>query len=141
MNTRFRNNECAPTTAAMYFAYFEDNGFDIINDKHYKTLPLKHTDDEWKVNYYIDYLGDNNLSNYTVHISKNYNEFKNAIDSIANPVHISLDEHSVLGIGYKEIHQSNGDITRLILTNSAQEDVMQEAYYNVNEVFTVLFYI
>lgn len=145
MNTRFRNKGCSVTTAAMYFAYFEDNGFDIINDKHYKNLPLKHTDDEWKVNYYIDYLGDNyfntsydygtlpknivigyntylgdnNLSNYTAHISKNYNEFKNAIDSIANPVHISLNEHSVLGIGYKEIHQRNGDITRLILTNSA----------------------
>lgn len=160
MNSEFNNQGCVPTTAAMYYAYLEDNGYNIINPSTYKNLPLKHTDDSSKVSGFINYLGneyfytdpnvnggtnliniirgynnyliDNSFSNYFVNFNNNYNEYKNAIDNAANPIPVSTTNHSVLGIGYKEIHQSNGDINRFIITNGSRDNTMEEIWYNVD---------
>ena len=58
MNTQYWycNMGCVPTTAAMYFAYLEDNGYGTLTD--YRNLPLKHTDNASAVENYINYLGD-----------------------------------------------------------------------------------
>lgn len=164
MNTQFNHKGCSPTAAAMYFSYLEDNNLNIINNSLYKNLPLKHTDNYTKVDGFINHLGVNYFdtskesgtplgifksayddyldstvySNYELFTYNNYNEYKNSIRNAANPVHISLDlgysYHSVLGIGYKEIHQSNGEITRFVIGNAVSNDQTIVKYYPENEV-------
>lgn len=156
---------CVPTTAAMNFAYLEDNDFNIIINSNYKNLPIKHTDDKNKVYSFIKYLGDNyfnttaingtmpsdiikgnndyldetSFANYSVYTSNNYNEFVNATCNAKNPVHVSSRGHSFLGIGYKEIHQSNGETTRLVIGNRVADKAMTEIYENADNIRTFYF--
>lgn len=157
MNTQYCHKGCTPTTAAMYFAYLEDNGYGILTD--YRYLPIKHTDDVDKVNNYIRYLGDSyfdtscsdgtyrtkipsayNLyfsthgypSIYT-NVSKNYNEYTNSIYNCALPVPMSIFTdnigHSVLGIGYRQV-SSNTGMSYFLTANYVYNDVMSEVTFS-----------
>lgn len=166
MNTQFNNNGCVPTTFAMYLAFLEDNGYNVITKSEYSNLPIKHTDNKTKVDNFIYYLGnryfatgkygvstkksiispacnfyldDAGFGSFETYSSNNYNEYVNAIYNAKNPVHIGFATHSALGIGYREIKQSNGDITRFVLANQAANDSMIEYYTNVDEVETFYF--
>ena len=114
MNTQFSNSGCSPTTAAMYFAYLEDNGYPIFTT--YQNLPIMHTENTSMVNTFIYNLGNNyfnkspiygtsrlqipvayetyfntcGYNQYDVTVSNNYNEFYNSIANCALPVHVSL---------------------------------------------------
>ena len=166
MNTQFNNNGCVPTTFAMYLAFLEDNGYNVITKSEYSNLPIKHTDNRTKVDNFIYYLGnkyfatgkygvsakksiispacdfyldDAGFGEFKTYSSNNYNEYVNAIYYAKNPVHIGFASHSALGIGYREIKQSNGEITRFVLANQAANDSMIEYYTNVDEVETFYF--
>lgn len=157
-NNLFNDHGCTPTTAAMYFSYLEDNGYDLILFKECKNMPLLYTDDSTKVDLFIAYLGGyfqtvstgtkgyyirtayanyiskTNYPSYLAFETKNYNEYKNAIYNAAIPVHVDFYEHSTLGIGYKELHQSNGDISRFVIVNNAENGAMAVEYKNVDEI-------
>lgn len=164
MNTQFNNNGCVPTTAAMFFSYLEDNNFDIIFNSLYKNLPIKHIDNTNKVNNFIKYLGEDffetddfgtywssipvgyekyldytSFANYSVYSSNNYNEYINAIWKAKNPVHVSANKHSFLGIGYCEIQQNDGNKSRFIIGNRAANNEMVEFSINVDSVRTFYF--
>lgn len=157
MNTQYNHNGCTPTTAAMYFAYLEDNVYSNICD--YKDLPLLHTDNTTKVNNFIKYLGDyyfgtdnggtnrlnipaayenyfddHGLVNYYCTVSKSYSEFQNSILRCAMPVPISIfDRHSVLGIGYRELFNGTEN-DRFLIANYVKNDTMSEVMFSVDIV-------
>lgn len=158
MNTQFNNNGCSPTTAAMYFAYLEDNGYAQLAG--YRNLPLKHTSDRSKVDSFIKYVGGffgtnnngtdrnnipsgyisyfetNGIKNIKSDISKNYMDFDNSIRHCALPVHVSIGgdtNHSVLGIGRKEVLTNQG-ANRFIIANFAYNNSMSEVSFTVDIV-------
>lgn len=164
MNTQFNNHGCVPTTAAMFLSYLEDNDFNVIFNSYYKNLPVKHTDNTNKVNKFIKYLGEEffetsndgtywssiptgyeeyldntSFANYSVYSSNNYNEFINAISKAKNPVHVSANSHSFLGIGYSEIQQKGGNVSRFITGNRAANNEMVEFSINAETVRTFYF--
>lgn len=157
MNTQYNNNGCAPTAAAMYLAYLEDNVYNNICNN--LNLPIRHTDDKSKVDMFIRHLGDNyfnttntgtsrtnistgydnyffdhGLGNYRCEVSKSYFQFVESIYNCALPVPISIfPRHSVLGIGYKDIF--NGTKTdKFIIANYIYNNKMSEVAFNVNEL-------
>lgn len=132
MNTVYNGNGCAPTSAAIYFAYLEDNGYSIL--ANYRDLPVSHTDDKEKVNNFIEYIGDSyfdtdnegtyrtavqpgfnkylddhKYGEYYCEVNKNYDEYRNSIANFGLPVSISMkhpvhqSNHNLVGIGFREI--------------------------------------
>lgn len=160
---------CTPTVAAMFFAYLEDNGY--INLTNNKDLPLFTYEDETKVNnfikyvgkyfkttssggtiqknieyYYNIYLSNHSQSDYFSYMSKNYNEFKNAIENASNPVPISIDigtsysiKHAVLGIGYKEVASNKDFPDGFIVTNYASQTSYNEVAISRDCVYQFYF--
>lgn len=130
MNTMYNHMGCSPTTAAMYFAYI-DRASRVANNLFNPDMPLKHTDDINRVNNLITYIGDNyfkttTIGTYTYLIpgqtakylndhglygykgftTTRYEDFFYSISYAANPCHLSIPGHSMLGIGTKDVWAS-----------------------------------
>lgn len=120
INSLYNHEGCAPTSAAMYFAYLSNNGYENMTDNI--IYPLKHNDNKILVEKLIKKIGDNYFNtkvhgvdsdmggtnsediikgytkyyfdygydNYTCHQSKNFNELMNSIENCAIPVHTSI---------------------------------------------------
>lgn len=161
MNTQFNNMGCCPTSAAMFFAYLEDNGYSYLANN--LDLPVSHTDDTSLVNNFIYYLGnsyfrttnagtslnyistayenylyDCGYSSYYCTTSTNYNNFYNSIYSAGLPVHITLDYgtyyHDVLGIGTKTIYNGTSN-SYYAIVNFAYNDSMEEVVVSSDIIY------
>lgn len=130
MNTIYNHMGCSPTTAAMYFAYI-DRASQVAHNLFNPDMPLKHTDDINRVNDLIKYIGDkyfntttngtytylipgqtakylNNhgLYGYKGFTTTSYEDFFYSISYAANPCHLTIPGHSMLGIGTKDVWAS-----------------------------------
>lgn len=160
MNTMYNGNGCVPTTAAMYFAYLEDNGYSTICGG--RNLPVSHTDNTSLVNSYITYLGDNyfNTDNsgtyrsqipggyddylddvgcgsYYTEVSKNYNEFYNSIYNCGLPVPISIQATTSSGSSFG--HAVLGIGARSLFSNNTNTYYITANYVSNSEMEVVSF--
>lgn len=156
-------NGCTPTTASMYFAYLEDNGYS--NFTCGRNLPVNYYDNVQSINEFIEFLGNNYFStggggtpwnnirpgyrnyvhnrgytDFNVSIEKNYNEFYNSIVNCALPVPLSMsltpnngNDHDVLGIGVKNLITSNGT-EKFIIANYGQLNRADKVAFAVDYV-------
>lgn len=124
-------NNCAPTTAAMLFSFYDRySKFTTLYDG---LLPLNHDDDKTAVDAFIDtmkvYLKTIEIGSYPQEIqiglkeyfdrhcshnfkltySKNYADYIDYYNYSKNPAFIILKGHAVLGIGHASIRQYHSD--------------------------------
>lgn len=162
-NTQFSNRGCTPTSAARYFAYLEDRGFNVVPSA-YSNLPIKHTENKSLVNNFIRYLGTNyvkttdygtlitNISSgyskylidigfgqYTATEINNFNYYSRIILETANPVPLVINGHSRIGIGYRFLSNSSGATNPRVIVNQVLNDERVEAYIPAEKI--VRYYI
>ncbi len=162
-NTQFNHYGCTPTSAAMYYAYLEDRGFNIIPSA-YSNLPIKHTDNKRAVNNFIKYLGTNyfkttnsgtlvsnipdgynkylsdmGFSQFSVKISSDFNYYCQVILQTANPVPVDIAGHSRIGIGYRFLSSSSGTSNAMVIVNQVLNDDRVEAYIPAENIVRYYF--
>ena len=117
-----------------------DNFIKFLGENYFNTTISSGTTIANIPSYLNRYFRLNGYTLYQAVATKNYNEYCNAIYNAANPVQMTIYNesyetfHDVIGVGYRQINNSDGSVARYIISNYAKNNSMGEVAFEVDRI-------